>query len=349
MAKNRLFYLDFVRAIATISILLTHFNALYLYMNPQMPEKAVITTEVANIYIGSFGVSLFFIISGAALMYVYQNKDDLKSYFKKRFLSIYPMFWIAYAVVFVLYLAMGVPILQQAEPWKFIFTIIGFDGYLLENTRTFYILGEWFLGCIILMYLVFPIIKKGVQKYPKMTAVILLAAGIGSAYFNPTGFPTGKMLLTRLPEFALGMYFIKYIKSVNLPTFIISAVVLILNTVLKPEINVHIQTMYVGAASFFVLVYISRFFTFEASQKACATISKYSYAIFLVHHVIIAMLSGYFNLYTISIKESYLLFFVCCCVITVSSWGLFKVDESVRWIFQKVKDRLCRQPSVKTD
>ena len=52
MKKERLFYLDFVRAIATISIVITHFNARYLYLNPPMPQKAVITTTVANIYIG---------------------------------------------------------------------------------------------------------------------------------------------------------------------------------------------------------------------------------------------------------------------------------------------------------
>ena len=32
MKKERIFYLDFVRAIATIAILLTHYNALYVYM-----------------------------------------------------------------------------------------------------------------------------------------------------------------------------------------------------------------------------------------------------------------------------------------------------------------------------
>ena len=66
MSKERLFYLDFVRAFATIVILLTHYNAIYLYAG--MPEKAVISTTVCNIYIGDFGVSLFLIISGAALM-----------------------------------------------------------------------------------------------------------------------------------------------------------------------------------------------------------------------------------------------------------------------------------------
>lgn len=327
MENERLFYLDFIRAFATISILLTHFNAVYLYINPPMPEKAVITTTVANIYIGNFGVSLFFIISGAALMYVYQEKCNLKDYFEKRFLSIYPMFWLAYIIVFIFYLVMGVPVLNQAPLWKIIFTIVGFDGYLMENTATFYILGEWFLGCIILMYIVFPVLKKGVITFPKATASLLLILGVLSVYFNPTAFPTAKFLFTRLPEFALGMYFIRYIKKVNLSLFLLSLIALILNTIIQPQINDNIQTAYVGICSFFVLVFISKYLKTSGIKKISMFISKYSYPIFLVHHVIIAGITSYFNLTTITVKESYMLFFICCCVIIVCAWLLYTANK----------------------
>ena len=85
MKKERLFYLDFVRAIATLAIVVTHFNARYLFMNPPAPEKTVLTTSIGNLYIGDWGVSLFFIISGAALMYVYEEKCRLKTFYKSGF------------------------------------------------------------------------------------------------------------------------------------------------------------------------------------------------------------------------------------------------------------------------
>lgn len=327
MKNERIFYLDFIRAIATISIILTHFNAVYLYLSPPMPEKAVITTMVANIYIGDFGVSLFFIISGAALMYVYQEKSDLKEYFKKRFLSIYPMFWLAYIVVFVFYIITNVPILSQAPLWKMIFTIIGFDGYLMDTTSTFYILGEWFLGCIILMYIIFPILKKCVLSYPKSTAFLVVVVGILSIYYNPTSFQTVKILFVRLPEFALGMYFICYIKKVELPLFLISLIVLILNTVISPQINNCIQTAYIGIFSFFILVFLSEYIHSLNIKKICSVISKYSYSIFLVHHIIILRIVSYFNLVTISAVESYILFFICCCFIFLFAWLLYKTNS----------------------
>ncbi len=48
MKSERLFYLDFIRAVAAVSIVLTHFNARYLMLNPPMPEKAVITASVGG-------------------------------------------------------------------------------------------------------------------------------------------------------------------------------------------------------------------------------------------------------------------------------------------------------------
>lgn len=96
MKRERLFYLDFVRAAATLIIVLTHFNAWYLYTSPAMPEKAVFSLWFGNIYIGEVGVSLFLILSGAALMYVYENHLNIKQFYKKRFLNIYPLFWLRF-------------------------------------------------------------------------------------------------------------------------------------------------------------------------------------------------------------------------------------------------------------
>ena len=61
MPRERLFYLDFIRAIAAIAIVITHYNATFLYMDPPITNCYVIDAYVFNVYIGSFGVSLFLI------------------------------------------------------------------------------------------------------------------------------------------------------------------------------------------------------------------------------------------------------------------------------------------------
>ena len=60
--RTRIFYLDLVRALAALLIVLTHFN------NPYLADGGYVLTNFPfGIYVGGLGVSLFLIISGAAL------------------------------------------------------------------------------------------------------------------------------------------------------------------------------------------------------------------------------------------------------------------------------------------
>ena len=329
MRKERLFYLDFIRAIATISIIMTHFNARYIYAGVQYIYKAIISTTFFNIYIGDWGVSLFFIISGAALMYVYQEKLEYKRFYKKRFESLYPMFWMAYIIAFIGLFYLNKGMFLQAPKKNFILTIIGFDGYLAANIPTFYILGEWFLGCIILFYVLFPLLRTGVNKYPKATVVITAMIYLAFIFFYHGVFDMSKIVFVRMPEFLMGMYFIKYIKKVNLPMLVTSIIVLALNLILKPQWSNHLQTTYVGISSFFILVYISKYFDNKFFQKVSSCISKYSYAIFLVHHVIIAQVMARVDLTQISWFGSYRLFALCCIIIGICAFLLFQIHKYI--------------------
>lgn len=341
MKKERLFYLDFVRAIAVISIVITHFNARFLYLNPPMPEKAVFTTSIGNLYIGDWGVSLFFIISGAALMYVYQEKCDWKSFYKKRFLSIYPMFWIAYIAVFLYSFWKNQTIIGGQIPnWRIIFSVLGFDGLLATNGyATFYLIGEWFLGVIILMYIVFPLLRKILEYSPILMLGITAICYIGGIIVcSRISYPivTATILLIRLPEIVFGMFFVKYCRSVNWKVASLSLGIIIANGVIKPSFSSSIQTTYVGIASFLVLVFLSDFIKYSCVTYVCGILSKYSYAIFLVHHVIIANMMQRFDLAHMSKVHSYVLFLTICSVIAFFSWLLHQFHHVVMQEWKKM-------------
>ena len=40
------------------------------------------------------------------------------------------------------------------------FSVLGLDGYLLPLGANFYKIGEWFLGCLLLIYLLFPLLRR---------------------------------------------------------------------------------------------------------------------------------------------------------------------------------------------
>lgn len=331
MKKERIFYLDFVRAIATIAILLTHYNALYVYMaDESVMNKVVLTSRVANLYIGDFGVSLFLIISGASLMYVYQDRLELGNFYKKRFWNIYPMFWIAFFAAFMHSFWKWKGLNSSTPKINILLSVIGMDGYLSTVVPTFYKVGEWFLGFIIIMYVVFPLLRICVLKFPKITVICTMIVYIISHLFYSLPLTESTFLLTRLPEIIFGMLFVVYMKKVKTSWFIVSLLVIAANTILQPAWSSNIQTTYVGIASFLVLTWLATYVgKISVVQSICKTVSKYSYAIFLVHHYIIYEICEKFPLQSISVLESYLLFLLCCCVIAFFAKILFEANRYV--------------------
>lgn len=330
--RERIFYLDFIRAIATFIIVLTHYNALFIY-NVNHPEAAVISITVGNIYIGALGVSLFLIISGAALMYVYGNREKInwKSFYYKRFITIYPMFWLAY--LFVGFLAfLEQKGINPAIPRKnFIFTILGFDTYLANfGVKTFCHVGEWFLGLIILIYIAFPLFLNLIKRFPFFFAVGTLLVYILSLMLFKNKSWCEVLFTVRVPEFIFGMYFMKYIKNVPWYAALACFTVIIINQIVKPSmINSNIQVAYIGICAFIFLTYVANFIKWYVIQKLCITICKYSYACFIIHHWIIYKLALTFDLNTITRFNSYLLFLGCCFTIVITSYLLYKLNNKV--------------------
>lgn len=347
MPRERLFYLDFIRAIAAIAIVITHYNATFLYMDPPITNCYVIDAYVFNVYIGSFGVSLFLIISGAALMFVYGKGLNLKKFYFKRFKSLYPMFWIAYAVSFLYIYVYNRSWEYTTIPKKnMLLTLIGMDGYLADLLPTFYLVGEWFLGFIVIFYIIFPLLRFLIEKQPVLLAIGCLVIYALLMWKYPMKLYASKNILVRLPELLFGMYFIKYIKKSNLIMAVCGLLVLICNQIFKPEWSQDIQTTYIGIASFLVLVYVAGFVKNKNVHAICAWISKYSYAIFLTHHITIFVFMGKFNLTSMVHLESYMVFFGLCFVIAVSSVILFIVDKYVEKFFALIWRKIRKNNNV---
>ena len=103
MKKQRLFYLDLIRAVALVCILVIHFNAAVTgYFT--LPSKLFGSVLPFNIYLGDFGSSLFFMVSGAALQYTSPGQGreplNLARFYQKRAKAVYPMFWLAWCIFF---------------------------------------------------------------------------------------------------------------------------------------------------------------------------------------------------------------------------------------------------------
>ncbi|MFC0265839.1 acyltransferase family protein [Alloscardovia macacae] len=342
--RERLFYLDAVRAFAAVLIVITHFN------NPFLVDRPVFANSPFGIYIGSLGVSLFLIISGAALMYTQGDREKLNlvSFYRKRAKTIYPMFWIAFVVANLFHFWRSGWLFGDTPKWRILLSLFAVDGYVANmHVATFYTLGEWFLGFILIFYALFPLLRKGVKEYPVLTAGIIAILYVGTMLSGRTLFqlPQDLLFTVRLPEIAFGMYFVRYIKKV--PNVVgAGAVVLLALQQWREFLTGNLAVTIVGIAFFLAMVWVCQYIGTPHAVLRMPTnwLSKYSYAIFLTHHVIIVDIFSYFARYhEWSQLQIYGLFLVDCILIGIASWVLFYVERYTVRTFSALGKKIRRR------
>ncbi len=333
MKNKRIFKYDFIRVTGMLVILIFHFNVSLAAHN--IPGKILFGIYNANGSYADIGVPLFFILSGATLMQ--SARRDFKSFYKKRFLAIFPLFWLAYFIVLIYYFLKYKsihPFVAQPEHWTALLTIIGIDGYFAGVLPTFYLLGEWFLGCLLFMYLLFPLLQTGVKKYPKITAFLVIMIYfivIHKYVFLESKFQN---IWVRLPEFVFGMYLAEYCgkvkKVVCLSVLVIT--VMLLFVPLADRFLIYIVTVR-GMTCYLTCDFLGE----QLEGKLCwwqknifEWLSRYSFAIYLLHHVISEQIISSYDGIALSNIELVLLFIIVIMADFSAGWLLAKLESCVR-------------------
>ena len=329
MEKKRLFYLDFIRAIALFIILIVHFNATITNMFT-LPSKFTGSILPGNIYIGEFGSGLFFMISGAALGLTLDRPFNTGEFYVKRAKAIYPMFYIAFLVSFGIRFTENPASYAAVPSASILYTVFGIDMFALSIgwcRMNFACVGEWFTGVILILYLLFPIFRKGVSKVPFATAVL------AAALFLPlhlSGIDKGLLALNAV-KFLFGIYFTKYRlyeKKLTAP----AGVILFLSAVLLfPPLGVPagFGGLFFTAGIFMVLSVLAPFLEVRGVKEFCGLASRYSYAAFLVHHVLIQRMVRNFDLGTLRRRDAFLLFGVYLAFTAICSVLLYTANEKL--------------------
>ena len=135
--RERILYFDLIKLIAMLCVFVCHFTRSLEAAGVGFDFK-ILPDTVFSVYLGSFGVTLFFIVSGAALMYVYEEKIDIKTYIIKRLKGIYPLFWLTYLFAFFITFYENAGMNQGIPKARIIYSILGCDGNMLWFGPNFY-------------------------------------------------------------------------------------------------------------------------------------------------------------------------------------------------------------------
>jgi len=200
--------LDHWRGIAALAVVIFHgFGAVRL--GNEEVHASVKWLEQAAAY-GSFGVHMFFVISGfciaANVSILWSKNEGSWGFLEDRFLRIYPVYWLACLVAFTSNVAAS-PL--NKVPWR-TYLPDGWDGaltniFLVEpyfGTEAF-LLVSWTLvyevGFYLLVGIGVGLCRAGVNKW------LLFGAGLGLAVWGMTRYHEGLLhVLNFWPEFILG-------------------------------------------------------------------------------------------------------------------------------------------------
>lgn len=140
---NRLYNLDYLRGLSAFGIMFYHY------------ASWILGDFSSNTFIGRlgiYGVSIFYILSGLTLYYVYYdkmkpNKIEVVAFFKKRFYRIFPLLWL---VTFLsILISKKIPDLSDL-----FLNLTGIFGFIKWDT--YYSTGVWSIGNELVFYVFFP-------------------------------------------------------------------------------------------------------------------------------------------------------------------------------------------------
>lgn len=299
-----MFYLDFIRAIALVSILVIHFNATVTgYFT--LPHKLFVSVLPFQIYLGDFGSSLFFIVSGAALALTVSPEQPVLTFYKKRAKAIYPLFWLAWCVCFGIRFLSKPGYYAAAKTPTLLLTVLGLDNFAVAAGwvgMDFACVGEWFLGSILFLYLLFPLLIRGLRRSAWLTWAISLAICLP---VHLAGWDA-RLVAVHVLEFLFGMQYLSLQKKAKVGLTVLFAI----GTVLCADWDSKITCALCSMAVFAVLEGVSHWVDRPWPRVLCARLAKLSYAVFLVHHVLIQRMVEPFDLAALSRRDTAFLFLI---------------------------------------
>lgn len=329
--KQRKYQMDYIRIISMLVIIVYHFGTTcYSY---GIQNKAVgILTNFERVNYGEVATNMFFLLSGAGLFLSSQKDFSIQKYYKKRFWKTYPLFWSCYLVIFCFhyYFTQSLP----TEPkWKLIFSVLGIDGWVKQYTRNYYIIGEWFLGALLFIYLFFPLFLYLRKRYRGVFLGGSFVLYLGAIVADTGKYPIYMNLFVCTFNFVLGMYMMQILEKSNkivtiLSIFVIMAFVVKLGT---GYVNETIKETLAAVSAFIILWNISSYLKrSKLLEVSISYFSKYSYAIFLVHHYVLERMLYRFKGGVISSFEVLILFAACFFAILAFAKLFYSLEERIR-------------------
>jgi peptidoglycan/LPS O-acetylase OafA/YrhL len=338
--KNRLDYLDSIRGLAALCVVIGHFLDMYVKHNYSGIQFSYIEGVVEPFELGRVGVVIFFIISGFVVPYSFNDKEGkgvISKFAIKSAFRLYPAFWLSILIAIVIGAGIGINILST-EQVILNFTML--PKYLgVESVQgaywTLHLLFVFYVLCCALFFLG----KLNNNKVLTFMLVSFCLLAVAFAFLRyayairipivmPLGLATmflGALLRNHYSDnsisnkhvvIILGVYFITMLLAQNL---------------------YYLSGWPRWFSAYAVAISVFLFFTYKVNFKHefLSYIGRISYSMYLLHMLVLAFVFNTFSLFSYQLLGG-IFSFVLTLILSV-----LLADISYR-IFEMKSAALCR-------
>ncbi|MEE0956361.1 MAG: acyltransferase family protein [Eubacterium sp.] len=292
---------------------------------------------------GDLFVTIFFLLSGASLIYNYpeiRSIKELKVFYAKRFLGLMPAYYLAFCWYYVSHSAPGRNYFYGGSLKKILLTLVGMDGYFYQVEPNYYQVGEWFTGMIIMLYLAYPLLLLALKKIRTTVAAWIILLVLYGLMLNLHGSPiaTWNNPALCLIPFFLGMNLIRF-QFYGTRNFRIAGVLLFIQIVIVKKVQLpfqpYIAEHFFAFALFVLLSWLGTYVMKVPGLSALiSAIGSVSYGIFLVQHKVADKVA--LTLEPASTSENLAFLFLAFLVIIVEAALLTYAQKKYTAFFKKL-------------
>lgn len=307
---NRLLFLDMLKFLSISYIFIYHFicdiDELHHMINLSNITHLCLKP---NFNLGIIATTLFVIISGSSLSISQDKKNNIKlniksivDFYKKRAIRILLPYYIVY-VAFYIYIATYNHVLKiftNLSPIDYLWNILAMDGYAsIWGFSTAYLnVGEWFLGCIIICYLFFPLLYYLNKNFKYITFVLMTIYIIITLNINKSTPNFNLNAYYQIYNFYVGIFLsdFMFIDKIDFKYHILFIISIILSYITTTMSNYFllIQT-YICICLYIIFYHLEKFLQNASIKSFLTKFSVISYEFFLVHHFVISQANYIIN------------------------------------------------------
>jgi len=329
MSSKRVLSLDALRGIAALAVVFYH----YIFKYDEIYGHDAIFNIFGVFEYGQLGVQLFFMISGFVIYLSLENTKNIKTFIVNRVSRIYPAYWLAVCLTFILVATLGLPG-REVDFSSMLINLSMLQGYLgVRHVDGVY----WTLMVEIQFYIIISVLYFYLPKRFLLIGflfLIVINLIVGYCYHVDNKYFLIKVMnlifsSSYLHYFGAGIGFYLLSKNESLPCAWLLIVLSILHNILFIS-GVELFIIVSFYAVFFIMIYKKDGFL---NNKILCYFGFISYSLYLVHQNIGYIIFNYF--YTFNINPFVALIVALLVSISIAHFSSKYIEKVIGRKFKK--------------